>query len=104
MPVGSADVEEAYRAGVWLELRDRAGDALLQQPLRDPIPRHTEVFSDDPEHTAPRIPTTSTSGVFTVLVPDVDGADHVALMERSTGAGAAEIVAPREIARFDLHD
>ncbi|MET0147166.1 MAG: hypothetical protein ABW328_20620 [Ilumatobacteraceae bacterium] len=105
VPLGTAgEVEEVSRAGVWLEVRDGAGEALLQQPLRDPIPRDTEVFSDDPEHSVARIPTPSASGVFTVLVPDLDGADHVALMERSADPGGAELAGEREIARFDLHD
>ena len=74
--------------------------------------RDAEVFSDDPQRSVARIPSTTSSGVFTVLVPDLDAADHVALMgtsaatstDTSADRSAAAQDTPRRLARFDLHD
>jgi hypothetical protein len=66
--------------GFWVELRDREGSLLHRQVVHEPIRRDAEVFSDDPEQSIARIPVERPRGAFTVLVPDVEGADHVALV------------------------
>jgi hypothetical protein len=89
------------QSGFLVEVRDRAGRALRRQFLHDPIRYDAEVFSDDPEQSVARIPVERPSGVFVVVVPEMEDADYVALIgtppEQRAARGAA-----REIARFSL--
>jgi hypothetical protein len=60
--------------------------------MDDPLRQDVEVFSPDPEQSVARTPVEKPSGIFTVLVPDLEEADHVTLMSST---------AP-ELARFSL--
>ena len=77
--------------------------------MQDPLRRDVEVFSPDPERSVYRAPVEDPSGIFVVVVPDLEGADHVALMSSGApGAAAAGGVSPEaagpaaEFARFPL--
>jgi hypothetical protein len=87
--------------GFWLELRDAEGTLLHRQILHDPIRRDAEVFSEDPERSIVRIPVEHPTGAFAVLVPELPGADHIALigspLTETTAATAA-----RELHRVSL--
>jgi hypothetical protein len=91
------------KSGFWVEVRDQAGRALRRQLMHDPIRHDAEVFSEDPERSVARIPIERSSGVFAVLIPEIEGADHVALigtpLEERPGLAEA-----REIGRFSLTD
>jgi len=89
------------QSGFWVELRDRAGRTLRRQLLHDPIRYDVEVFSDDPEQSLARIPVERPSGVFVVVVPEMEDADYVALIGTPPEQRAARAPA-REIARFSL--
>jgi hypothetical protein len=83
--------------GFWVELRSADGGALYRQLLHDPMPRDVEVFSDDPEQSIARVPVERPTGVFFVLVPVLEGADHLAvvsseLMPRQLHASATELL------------
>jgi hypothetical protein len=82
MLVSPSDALEGYEGqqGFWAEVRDADGTRLYRQILHDPIRRDAEVFSDDPQQSIARVPVERPTGVFFVLVPDLDEADHVALM------------------------
>lgn len=89
------------QSGFWVEVRDEAGHLLRRQLMHDPIRRDAEVFSEEPARSVARIPLERPSGVFVVLIPEVEGADHVVLI----GTPPAERPAlreAREIARFNL--
>jgi hypothetical protein len=93
--------------GFWIEVRDGKDDTLHRLVMEDPLSRDVEVFSPDPERSVYRAPVEEPSGIFVVVVPDLEEADHVALM--SSGApGAAGGVSPEaagpaaEFARFPL--
>jgi hypothetical protein len=90
-------------------VRDEKDDTLHRLVMQDPLSRDVEVFSPDPEHSVYRAPVEEASGIFVVVVPELEEADHVALM--SSGApssAAARGVAPEaagpatEFARFSL--
>lgn len=108
--------------GFWVELRDSSDKSLHKQVIHDPIPIDREVFSPDPARSVERAPGGRSEDVFSILVPNVPGADSVALVsshhDGPSGVAAAtarsiEVVikpvdprAPRvarTIARFQLH-
>ncbi len=91
------------RAGFWLEVRDEAGQALRRQLMQDPIRHDVEVFADDPDRSVARIPLERPSGVFAVLIPEIEEADHVALIGTPLEERPA-LARAREIARFSLAD
>ena len=97
------DPVEGYEGqqGFWIEVRDEGGRVLHRQIMQDPMREDAEVFSDEPGASMMRIPRSEARGTFTVLVPDVEAADHVALMGSPSGAGA-DRAAASELARFPI--
>ena len=89
------------QSGFWVEVRDGTDEPLRRQLLHDPIPRDAEVFSDDPTQSVARIAIDRPSGVFSVVVPEIDEAEYVALIGTPPGQRAA-LGPAREIARFTL--
>jgi hypothetical protein len=91
--------------GFWVEVRSGQEETLYRSVMQDPFRQDSEVFSPDPEQTIARVPVEKPSGAFAVLVPDLDEADHVALMG-STAPGMALAATGRgpasELARFSL--
>lgn len=79
------------RSGFWCELRDAGGQAVYRQVLRDPRHPTDEVAG------ARHVPSTATSGVFTVLVPD--GAAEVVLLQRRSADPAPVLVLRHQPAR-----
>lgn len=82
--------EFADRLGTWVEVRDGKDSALHRQILSDPVRASAEVFSPEPEENLSRVERTRRTGAFTVVVPDLPEADHVALVM----AGAASAPTP----------
>lgn len=108
--------------GFWVELRDSNDNPLHKQIIHNPIPPDREVFSPDPSRSVERAPGGRAEDVFSVLVPDLPGAQSLALVSSHHEAvhGLAAAVAPsvnvaikrldpgvppvaRTIARFQLH-
>ena len=90
--------------GTWSEVRDAGGALLDRRVLVDPMPRDAEVFPEQLGAEIHREPPERPSGVFTLLVPDVEGADHVAVLSNSpgqVGVRAAD-AGPTELVRVDL--
>jgi hypothetical protein len=102
-PSEPLDVSLEERSGFWLEVRDEAGNALYRQLMHDPIRHDVEVFSDDPERSVARVPVEHPSGIFSVVLPAPEDADHVALIGTSMEDRPA-IARAREIHRFSLRD
>jgi hypothetical protein len=85
-------------------VRDSDGATLDRRVLVDPMPRDAEVFPEQLDGEISRQPLERPTGVFTLLVPDVDGADHVAVLSNAAGqvgVRAAER-GPIELVRVDL--
>jgi hypothetical protein len=92
---------EEGQAGFWYELQDPDGRATYRRAARNPLRSDVEVFSPDPDESFTHIEMPEPRGVFTLLVPDLEGARTLVLV--GGPAGPAQALTPaREIARFDL--
>lgn len=87
--------------GLRAELRGADG-AVLDRRMVPAVPTDAEVFSPEPEPepSVQRVPVERPSGVFTVLVPYLPEADHLALVSDAGGPSRAV----REIARVPLRE
>ena len=95
------------RSGFWIEVRDDEDRLRYRRVVADPLAGEVEVPGDAGSFT--RRPVAPDSVTFALLVPDIDGAEHVSLMRGpSEGAAARQTgrLADRtgEIARLSLHD
>lgn len=91
--------------GFWVEVRSGQDETLHRRVMDDPLRQDVEIFSPDPEQSVARTPVEKPSGIFTVLVPDLEEADHVTLMSSSAPGIAPEMAArgpATELARFSL--
>jgi hypothetical protein len=70
--------------------------------MEDPLSRDVEVFSPDPERSVYRAPVEKVSGIFVVVVPELEEADHVSLMSSAAPSAAAARAPATEFARFSL--
>jgi hypothetical protein len=93
------DVDSRGRAGFWIEVRDAAGNPSYRRVMADPLADEIEVSEEDGTLFRRRI--TAGAITFALLVPDLDGADHVALL-RGVPAGGRPGVAAGEVARLPL--
>jgi hypothetical protein len=89
------------RSGFWVEIRDEAGQPLHRELMHDPIRHDAEVFSEDPERSVARIPLERPTGVFAVLIPEIEEAEHLVLIGTPLEERPA-LAEAREIARFSL--
>jgi hypothetical protein len=104
LPQTDQSADAAQFRGTWSEVRDADGVTLDRRVLVDPIPRDAEVFPEQLGDEISREPLEHPSGVFTLLVPDMEGADHVAVLSNApdqVGVRAADAL-PTELVRVDL--
>jgi hypothetical protein len=104
LPQANQSADALEFRGTWSEVRDAAGATLDRRVLVDPMPRDAEVFPEQLGEEISRQPIERPSGVFTVLVPDVEGADHVAVLSNSPAQLGVRTAAaePTELIRVDL--
>jgi hypothetical protein len=95
--------------GSWYELKDAQDRTLYRRVAPHLVPRDVEVFSGDPSRPIARHPVARPTGVFTVLVPDVEEGKALTLSSSSVGSTARGVqasVGPEqpavEFARFQL--
>ncbi|HEV3401408.1 MAG TPA: hypothetical protein VG078_06260 [Acidimicrobiales bacterium] len=102
-PPTVAPAGPAAGGGVWAELRDVRGQVLERRAVPE-FPRpNVEVFGPAPAPSVSRAPVERPSGAFAVLLPEVAGADHVALLAAPEPTGpATEAGEARELLRVDL--
>lgn len=95
----------------WLELRSSTDQTLASHPVSDPTVAEIEVFSEDAEQNIKRLPHERAENAFSVVLPDVVGADSVVLMRAPAARSGGDPVALRaggvtpattEVARFKL--
>lgn len=87
----ATDPPQPGQSGAWFEVRDVGGMLLYYQPLHDPMPTTTEVFSDESGRPAlSRIPGAPQRGEFRVLMPDLPDAASFAFF----ASGIAPSVPP----------
>jgi hypothetical protein len=90
------------RIGWWIEVRDAAGRALDRRVLFDPVRADAEVYPEGLGEPITRVPLDTPSGVFSVLVPDLENADHLSLL-RSSPTDREALGGPNELVRVALH-
>jgi hypothetical protein len=93
------DELSGHEQGFWVEVRDDRDETLHRLVMEDPLRRDVEVFSPDAEQSVYRVPVEKSSGLFVVVVPDLAGADHVALMSSGAPGAAARGVSPEAASR-----
>jgi hypothetical protein len=82
--------------GFWIEVCNGQDETLYRQVMQAPFRQDVEIFSPDPEQSIARIPAEKPSGIFTVLVPDLDGADHVVLMSSAVSGTVSDVALEAE--------
>lgn len=87
------------RSGFWYELTDGGTALLYRRVTQTPLGLTPEVF--DPEGSPTRASVAESSGAFTVLVPELEGARQIALVGSPPGAETAAEAA-MVLAVFDL--
>lgn len=81
--VTGAELERTHQvAGDWVELRDKEDRVLYRHRASDLIPTHVEVRSGDPKQPFKRIQGHLDHGTFRVLIPAVDDARRLVLVQR----------------------
>jgi hypothetical protein len=96
--VGWDPIGEALEGhGFWAELQDASGQVLYRKVAQDPT-HGWEAFS--PEGDISRVSGISLQGTFTILVPDISGAQEVVLQGSFEAEGAAR--RSRELGRFPI--
>lgn len=65
------------QSGHWLEVRGKDDELLYHRVLPDLIPQDREVFTSEPGRSVYRVPVKVAEGEFQVLVPDIQGAEHL---------------------------
>lgn len=99
--------------GFWVEVRSDNHETLHRSVMEDPLRRDIEVFSPDPGRSMSRAPVEKPSGMFVVVIPEFEEADHVALMSSGAPGAATRGASPEaaagtpagpaaELARFSL--
>lgn len=86
-PSDPIDQEDRNRSGFWIEVRDVADRARYRRVQPDPLARTVEVPAEDGGFTAREVDPRGTT--FSVLVPDLDDGDHVALLRGGADPGPA---------------
>ncbi len=88
------------QSGFWFELRDAQSNVLYRRVASNPIQQEVEAF--EPDGTATRHVIEKPSGVFTVLVPDVPEADHVAVVSSPRAAHLVATAAAGVVATLPI--
>jgi hypothetical protein len=109
MIVPPSDPVEGTRrqAGFWLEVKGDGEKTVYRRMLHDPLATSVEAFSEDPQRTMYRAPSERRSGVFSVVVPEVEEGHFLSLVSSPSAAAPAAVAKAAEepaveIARFDL--
>lgn len=87
------------RSGFWYELTDGGTALLYRRVTQNPLGLVPEIF--DVEGAPTRASAAESSGAFSVLIPEVDGARQIALVGSPPGAEAIDAAAT-VLAVFDL--
>jgi len=85
--------------GSWYELKDTSDRTLYRRVVPQLVPHDVEVFSGDPHRSIERHPVARPTGVFSVLVPDVDEGQAVALFSSDVGSTTRRAQAAGDPAR-----
>jgi hypothetical protein len=101
LPPTDAVEDEAERVGFWVELRDSEEQTLYRRIMADPFQADVEV-PGEPGEPFTRVPADSRGNAFSILVPDLPGADHVSLIRGERPAVGTATAGPAEVGRLSL--
>ena len=95
-----APAPQPGQSGYWIQVTDTAGRVVYHRSLHNPIAVDTEAYAPDRTQSITRVPLPTIEGQFTVLIPDLPGAQAFALL------GPADPRSPstpaRELLRLDV--
>ena len=112
MAVSGFDTPREYMPGKHVEVR-RADELVISRvPVRADLSASVEVFPESPDEPISRVDLPEAKGVFTVVVPVTELADHVSLIQippppaerAKAGAPPRAPEEPTELARFALEE
>jgi hypothetical protein len=80
IPPPSDPTDELNNAnGFWLDVKDTSGITLYRRVMHPAVRTDSEVFSNDPAQTIHRTPIDEPKGTFTIVIPNISGADSLSL-------------------------
>jgi hypothetical protein len=103
MTTPGSDAVHDYRGqtGSWFELRDADERVLYRRVIHNPLRFDREAPSGDPGRPFTRVPVEQPEGIFVLVVPDLAGAEVLALFATpSPGLGEPA----KEIARVPVRE
>jgi hypothetical protein len=101
LPPSHSLAEHEGQTGFWFTVHDAKNRALYRRVIQNPIRHDVEVFAPEGETTVHRQPVQKPKGTFTLLVPDIEGAQSVSISAPPLKPGAMHLGAG-EIARFKI--
>lgn len=112
MTVPGFDTPREHIPGKHVEVRAADELVISRVPIRADLSPSVEIFSASPDEPISRVDMPEATGVFTVVVPVTDLADHVSVVQVphtpaegvQRGAPAAAPEQPTELARFALEE
>jgi hypothetical protein len=93
--------------GFWAEVRNADEEVLHRLSMPNPLHHQAEVFTGEPDGRPHWEPVEPSPSAFTIVVPSLPEADHVALIESELATGEGEDVGPpqrRVVATFSLRN
>jgi hypothetical protein len=94
-PISGREVE----VGSWVEVRNHQETTLYRRVMPQLFRRDVEVFSPDPQASISRSPQEAATGQFSVIVPELEQADHVVLLS-SAGPTRVDVSEANDVAGF----
>lgn len=89
------------QAGFWFAVHDAKDRPVYRRVIQNPMRHDVEVFSPEGEASIHRRPVEKPRGAFTILVPEIEGAQSVAIFSHPLKPGAMALRAA-EVARFKV--
>ena len=92
MAITGFDLAQTERQGYYVDTRNAEGRTLARVPARNVFTGSTEVFPEKPGGAITRVDVPKPRGAFTVIIPALNDADHVSLVQ--VKPGQANFAAP----------
>ena len=89
------------QAGFWFTVHDAKNQPVYRRLMQSPIRHDVEVFSAEGDKSIHRQPFERPKGAFTILVPEIEGAQSVSISSHPLKPGAMHLPAS-EIGRFKI--
>ena len=94
MAITGYDLPQEMRPGYHVEVQDADDTVLSRVPVRADLSATREVFPEQPGEPITRVDVAEPSGAFTVVVPALQHADHLTLVNVTPAPDARQDAAP----------